>query len=618
MADSTHRLHADLVVAGGGLAGVCAAVRAAREGLKVILVQDRSVLGGNASSEIRMHVVGADKHGGRKGWRESGLVEEIRLLDSSRNPERCYPYFDVLLYEFVTAEPNITLLLDTAVVGVRLVGGASPPPPPARSQSLFEYRGLDHCRIESVQAVRHITEDRFELVATFFADCTGDGRLGAEAGADHRIGRESQAMLNEDLAPEVDDPQTLGSSILLTTRRTGTVSTFTPPKWSRKFTPELLNVGRPIHGWEYGFWWIEWGGHLDSLKDHATTIRHELYAIALGIWDHIKNSGLYPNAAEWTLDWIGAVPGKRESRRFLGPHLLTQHDIRSCAKFSDAVAYGGWHIDIHPVRGIDAVDEPPFIPHPVDEVYQIPLRSYFSRNVENLFFAGRNISASHVAFASTRVMATCAVGGEAVGFAAAMCVREGTLPATLATDDRAMSRLQQHMMSCDVTLPYLRIQQGDLLARATLSCSSAGEGFPVELLRDGVTRDHLNPGTGEVIQPHGWRSARLNPAGGEWFELSWPEPVNVEQVCLTFDTGLQRELTLSASDYVTSKMVRGPQPETVADYQILADGEEIVRIEGNVQRFRVHPMVRKLSKLRVRITATQGVPEARVFSIGLA
>src|SRR5438105_4913165 len=119
-------LDVDVVVAGGGMAGVCAAVAAARNGARVVLIQDRSVLGGNASSEIRMHIVGADCHGSRKGWRASGLIEELRLEDAVRNPTRCYPYWDVLLYDRVIAEPNITLLLETDVVAVEMAEGRCP------------------------------------------------------------------------------------------------------------------------------------------------------------------------------------------------------------------------------------------------------------------------------------------------------------------------------------------------------------------------------------------------------------------------------------------------------------------------------------------------------------
>ena len=230
-----HVIDCDVLVAGGGMAGVCAAIAAARNGARVVLCQDRSVLGGNASSEIRMHIVGADVHGSRKGWRESGIMEELRLEDSVRNPERCYPLWDVILYEKVMAEPNITLLLDTDVVGAEVETTATKEEMtnrPPRGSKMYEFNGKPG-RIKSAHAVRHLTEDSFEIRAKMYADCTGDGRLGFEAGADFRIGRESKAMHNETLAQDSDDIFTLGSSILLTSRKTDKPSPFIAPTWTR-------------------------------------------------------------------------------------------------------------------------------------------------------------------------------------------------------------------------------------------------------------------------------------------------------------------------------------------------------------------------------------------------
>src|SRR5688500_17983971 len=175
-----HEFHTDFVVVGGGLAGVCAALAAARNGAKVVLLQDRSVLGGNASSEIRMHTVGADFHGRRPGARESGIIEELRLEDAARNPHRSYAQGDLLPYEKVMAEPNLTLLLDTDCVGC-----------------VVENTSAEVRRIVSVDALRQSTEDAFTIRAKFFADCSGDGRLGFEAGADFTIGREAKADYGE-------------------------------------------------------------------------------------------------------------------------------------------------------------------------------------------------------------------------------------------------------------------------------------------------------------------------------------------------------------------------------------------------------------------------------------
>ncbi|HEV7302325.1 MAG TPA: FAD-dependent oxidoreductase [Tepidisphaeraceae bacterium] len=613
-----HEIETDLLVAGGGMAGVCAAIAAARQGVRVVLVQDRSVLGGNASSEIRMHIVGADNHGGRKGWRESGIIEELRLEDAVRNPERSFPLWDAILYEKVIAEPNITLLLDSDVVGVEMAfGGLDPAKLPARTDRMYEFNGVPG-RIAAARVVRNITQDEFVIRAKQFADCTGDGRLGFEAGADFRIGRESKAMHGESLAVDVDDVHTLGSSMLLTTRNVGHPVPFTPPPWARKFDPEQLKVGRHFRSWEYGFWWIEWGGTLNTIKDNCTTIRHELYRIALGLWDYVKNSGLFPDSANWALDWVGAVPGKRESRRFMGPHVLTQQDVLEARQHPDVVAYGGWAIDLHPVRGIDAVDEPPFTPTHTPTVYGIPLRCYFSRNIENLFFAGRDISATHVGFASTRVMATCAIGGEAVGFAAAQCVKEQVTPAQLVADAQRLRRLQQTMLRHDVTLLNTKVDPaGNHVMSAEITASSTAAPSAVENIRNGQTRDEVAPKTAELLRSHGWRSAALTAGTPQWIEVRWPQPVEIRELHLWFDSGFTRELILSPSNGTTSHCIRGPQPELVKDYTIEVNGDKAVTVAGNHERKRVHrfekPVV--VRSLRLNVTATQGAEEARVFEI---
>ncbi len=591
-----HELHTDFVVVGGGLAGVCAAIAAARNGAKVVLVQDRSVLGGNASSEVRMHVVGADVHGRRPGARESGLIEELRLEDACRNPHRSYSQWDLLLYEKVTAEPNITLLLDTVCTGCAT-----------------EDNGNGTRRILSLDAVRHSTEDEFRIHAPVFADCSGDGRLGSEAGALFTVGREAKSDFGEPLALDAADRQTLGSSIMFTARRHEQPQPFRAPAWARKFQKHEFRL-RPFDGYEYGYWWAEWGGQLDTLKDNAT-IRHELLRIALGIWDYVKNSGDHPGSANWALDWVGAVPGKRESRRFVGHHVLTQQDLESAPAFPDAVAFGGWPLDLHPPSGIDAIDEAPCRHIHLKHVYPIPLRALCSRNIDNLLFAGRNISATHVAFASTRVMATCAVMGQAVGTAAALYAPAAPRSLTEHFSGITLVALQQRLLRDDAFLPGVRAADpANLASRAHASSSSASANAAATLVLDGATREYLPTlGAWADGQTHRWESAAL-PA---WLELSWDTPQEIAEVHLTFDSGFQRELTLSASDATTRKIIRGPQPELVRDYDVLLDGATALRVTGNYLRKRVHRLDRPLvaSRLRIAVHATNGIDHARIFEV---
>lgn len=589
-----HQLESDLVVVGGGLSGVCAAIAAARNGARVILLQDRSLLGGNASSEVKMHIVGADCHGTRPGARESGLIEELKLEDAARNPHRSYSQWDLLLYEKVMAEKNITLLLDTACVGCTVDASAG------------------GRRITAVKAVRHSTEDDFTIRAPFFADCSGDGRLGKEAEACFVVGREAKAEFGESLAVDVADRQTLGSSILFTARRHDTPQPFVGPSWIRRFEKHEFAY-RPINAFEYGYWWFEWGGHLDTLKDNAA-IRHELLRIALGVWDYVKNSGEHPDSANWALEWVGAVPGKRETRRFVGPHMLTEHDVREGRVFADQVAYGGWWLDLHPPRGLDAIDEQPCLQHHFEHLFTIPLRSLYSRSVDNLFFAGRNISATHVAFASTRVMGTCSVMGQAVGTAAAL-IKDS--PAAIASffDEPMIGRLQQTLLKDDAFLPGLRENDPqNLIHDAHLVASSETADGRARSVGDGFTRElftHLGPWADGGA--HRWESVGL-PA---WIDASWAAPRQISEIHVTFDSGFQRELILSASDSHTRKVVRGPQPELVRDYVILLDGVPVVSVTDNILRKRVHRLPAPVSarQLRLEVKSAHGVDHARVFEI---
>ncbi len=589
------RLDADFCVVGGGIAGVCAALAAARNGARVVLVQDRSVLGGNASSEVRMHMVGASCSGKRPGAREAGIVDELRVEDAVRNPHRSPHLFDLLLYDKVMSEPAITLLLDTACTGCRIAGG----------------------RIESVRATRHSTEDEFEIRAAQFADCSGDGRLGAEAGAAFRMGRESRDEFGEPLAPEIADGDKLGSTILFTARRHDRPMPFTAPSWARPFTERDLRY-RSHAELDYGYWWVEWGGHLDTIKDNDR-IRHELLRVALGVWDHVKNhcprrgmqAATYDKASEgdelvfedpanWALEWVGMIPGKRESRRFTARHMLTQHDVQSGCIFEDQVAYGGWWIDMHPVMGVDAPGEYPCAQAPVPHLYSIPLRSLRARDLDNLFFAGRIIGATHVAFASTRVMATCGVVGQAVGTAAALASRG---PLDIVELRRRLSRDGAYLIGAANDDP------ADLARQARIAASSGDPGAVTNGV-DRATSPRLHPSLPDSSNQ--WTSDTL-PA---WIELRWEEPREISTAILTFDTGFHRELTLTMSDAYAAKMIRGPQPETVRDYRLSAGGREIA-VTGNYSGRRLHrfdPPVRAAS-LRLDVTAVNGDTVARVFGV---
>ena len=585
-------LPCDVLVAGGGLAGVLAAVAAARHGARVVLAQDRSRLGGNSSSEVKMHVVGANCHKGRPGWREGGLLEEFRLDDAVNNPQRSFEFWDLLLYDKVVSEPNITLLLDSVVFGA----------------------GTRDGRIEQVSVRCDKTEHLYRVTPRICCDCTGDSRLALEAGADMRSGREARSDFGESLAPLQADHHTLGSSILFTSRRYDRPMPFKPPKWARKVTKEQLKL-RNTNAWEYGYWWIEWGGNLSTIRDNER-VRFELLSIVLGVWDYIKNSGNHPASANWAMDWIGMIPGKRGSRRINGDHVLTQHDLEGkTGDFADAVAIGGWPMDDHPPGGFDRADLPPAHQVHTKEVYNIPLRSLYSKNVGNLMMAGRNISASHVAFTSTRVMATCGVIGQAVGTAAALCARRGLTPRQLHDDPKRLAELQQTLLRDDQTIKNRRNDDpNDLARQARLEASNALEHAGPQLIVNGVTRDIPGQSINRWTTP-------MTP-DGPWIELSWPRPQKIWEIQLTFDTGFQRELTLTAQDAINRGIIRAPQPETVRDYTIshrkAADGPlvELARVEGNHQRLNRHHFTPvEAQAIRIHIRATNGDKLVRLFEV---
>ena len=446
------QLNGDLVVVGGGMAGVCCSITAARQGLKVILVQDRPVLGGNASSEVRLWMLGATSHmGNNNRWaREGGVIDEIMVENVWRNPEGNPIVFDSLVLEWVTREPNITLLLNTPVSEVIKKGSGE---------------------IESVTAFCSQNETRYTLTGPLFCDASGDGTVAFLAGAAFRMGAEAASEFGEGLAPLVPAHELLGHSLYFYSRDTGRPVTYVAPAFALGDITRIPRY-REFRVSDSGcrLWWLEYGGNMDTV--HGTEeIKWELWRIAYGVWNYIKNSGNFPEAANLTLEWMGMIPGKRESRRFEGDYILKQNDIVCQHRHADAVSYGGWAIDLHPAEGVYSA-APSCTQWHSKGVYQIPFRTMYSRNIPNLFLSGRILSASHVAFGSTRVMATCAHNGQAVGMAAAICKEESLLPRDL-LDDAHMDALQQRLLRAGQYIPGVKLSQVDNLAcQASITASS--------------------------------------------------------------------------------------------------------------------------------------------------
>lgn len=450
----------DFVVAGGGMAGVCAAISAARSGVKVALVQDRPVLGGNASSEVRLWILGATSHmGNNNRWaREGGILDEILVENTYRNKEGNPVLFDAVVLDKVLAEKNISLFLNTVIFGV-------------------EKSAVN--RISSITAFNPQNQTEYTFCGKYFCDSTGDGLIGYLAGATFRVGSEDREEFNEKFAPDKDEyGEKLGHSIFFYTKDAGKPVDFIPPKFSMSKEEIVQRVNR-ISNPDYfnprqlgcKFWWIEYGGRLDTIYE-AEEIKYTLWQVIYGIWDYIKNSSKFEDVENLTLEWVGNIPGKRESRRFVGHYMLKQQDVVEQRFHPDAVAFGGWSLDLHPADGVFSKSKKACNQWHAKGVYQIPYRCYITPDVDNMFLAGRIISASHVAFASSRVMATSAAGGEAVGVAAALCINKDYRPVQLIEPDK-MKILQRNLIKQGAYFPQSKIQYEDnVLKEADIEVSS--------------------------------------------------------------------------------------------------------------------------------------------------
>lgn len=503
MRTKTHKV--DFCVVGGGIAGMCAAIAAARNGIKVALMHDRPVLGGNASSEIRMWVCGARGENNR----ETGIVEEIKLENIYRNNTFSYSVWDSILYEKVKFEPNITLLLNCSCNDAVMEGN----------------------QIKSVKGWQLTSETWHIVEARLFADCSGDSILAPLSGAEYRCGREARTEFNESIGPEDGDNMTMGMSCLIQAREMTVRQEFIPPAWANKYKKceDLPNRGHKIGG-NQNFWWLEIGGRQDTIHD-SEEIRDELLKIAFGVWDHIKNhchdKDFHSN---WMLDWVGFLPGKRESRRYVGDHIMTQNDIHGEGRFDDIIAYGGWPMDDHNPAGFHHPGEPTIF-HPAPSPYGIPYRSIFSINIKNLFFAGRNISVTHAAMSSCRVMATCAILGQAAGTAAALANENGLSPRGVYQEK--INELQQRLMNDDCYLPGKRRNISAISANAKLSASC---GDP-EKLRNGIDRQVA----GEL---NAWE-CRINA----YAEYRFAAVTSINGARIVFDSNLKDSLLNSLPFY---------------------------------------------------------------------
>lgn len=415
----------DLVVVGGGMAGTCAAISAARLGLNVALVHDRPVLGGNNSSEVRVHLNGRIN---LPPYPRIGDVVAELDPDNQGNAQAAGFYNDEKKLRIVRAEPTLRLFLNMHAYrvekqGDRIVAVIARNVRPRGEGSRPSNRGQDARGTQERDALA--TELRFR--ASLFADCTGDGTIGALAGADWRMGRESWQETGETLAPKEPDKMTMGSSVQWYTVETLKPTAFPECPWALQFTQASCERATR------GDWNWETGLNRDQIVDFESIRDHGFRAV-YGNWSFLKNHSA--DKASYTnrqLSWVAYIAGKRESRRLLGDVILSQQDVQEQKAYPDAFVTTTWSIDLHypdpkntehfPGEEFKTICKTPTI-----QPYPIPYRCLYSRNVENLFMAGRDISVTHVALGTIRVMRTGGMMGEVVGMAASICKERNTTP----------------------------------------------------------------------------------------------------------------------------------------------------------------------------------------------
>ncbi len=600
--------HFDVVIVGGGMTGLCAAIAAARNGAKTALVNDRPVLGGNASSEIRMHICGATANMKKPELSEGGIIHELMLSNKRINDSYNFSIWDAVLFNAVKAEKNLTVFLNT---------------------TMFD-ASVDRGKVQKIECYQMTTERKITLSADFFADCTGNGTLCAFVGANEHTGSEGKSEYNEPHAPEKANADRMGNTLLFKAADVGHPVKFIPPVDVIHFTEEQLKYRKHsaeipkdilekasendmkmlFDGFaqDYGYWWIEIPGESDNIIEEYEDIRDQLVRAVYGIWDHIKNGGDH-GADNFELVWVGMLPGVRESRRIDCDYMLNENDILENRRFYDSVAYGGWDIDNHVPKGLFDFDKIPSVVYPFEGSYNIPYRSYCVKGFDNLFVGGRCMGCSKLAMASTRVMGTCGIGGQAIGTAAALLCKNNNKNVR----DIDIKNLQQTLIKDDCYIPSITNEDKcDLAQNAKITASSEVENYSVDYLTNGITRKIDK-------QNNLWKSNGISE-NGEWLKLSLEKPSKINTVQLVFNSNFDIEKKITLSSRRQKQQVLGVPKELICDYDIILckDGKEIERkeIRGNYQRLnRVYFDNTECDTVEVRVISTNGIDSAEIFEI---
>ncbi len=409
----------------------------------------------------------------------------------------------------------------------------------------------------------------------------------------------------------------MGMSIILAARETDHPIPFTPPPFANRYPDDstftsntqdafaCIRSHTPATNGD-NLWWVELGDEGNSIHD-TDKIRPELLAAIYGVWDHIKNHGDH-GMENWELEWVGALPGKRKSRRYEGDVIVTEQDLFAGGNFEDEIAYGGWGLDDHNPFGMrkneGACHASRIIP--LKEIYGLPLRALYSKNIKNLMFAGRNICVTHVALSSTRVMATCALLGQAAGTAAAVALLHNCTPREVAT--LHVQKVQKLLMDDGVFLPHVKRQTSALALSAKLNVSEQDR----KILFNGIEQPRTSADENKITQKI-----------GDSLIFEFPSPTHVGTLRLMFDRDFSRESVTpnKKMQVFTMKLHTGKDfmpvrdaCTTVKGYAVIVDGKEIFREEKNFYSLRQIPINLTAKKIEIKYLSTNGCKNVHLYS----
>ena len=473
-------LHFDYVVVGAGPAGTPAAIEAARNGLKVALISGRPTIGGNASNEGTIGLDGAACH--NKGMWEGGIANEIRNYHMTKGLG-----WQKSMEALCEEEENLTVFTGELCIDAESENG----------------------HIISATTVNITTLKRTKFFADFFCDCSGDAWLGYYAGAAYRMGREAKWEYDEKFAPEVPDTLTMSGCLcdeqgdmvhmrIFRARPTDKEVEFTAPEWAIKL-PEGEKLHRKVAGLSGAMWWLENSNDHDDLWDDEFA-RDEMVRLGLGYFHWLKNSAplndeLASKVKYYELCGIALHNSKRENRRLIGDYVFNQNDCVKDKVYPDTISYCGWCIDVHHPRGIYSGAEGAFYSNESIPCCPLPYRILYSKNIDNLFMAGRCCSVSHIGLGTVRVESTLATLGQTTGAAAYLCKKYGTTPRGIY--ENHIKELQQLLIRHDLTIPGIENEdQKDLARTATVTASSVAD--DLYLLSVHGTKDVWVPLTTEI------------------------------------------------------------------------------------------------------------------------